>query len=1100
MSLQRSRHFAVAIALSALLLPLTAQSAVATSSVGVQPHLAPISNELAKTTSAEPKRALTPSVVIRAAPTSSREVFGFALASSLADPTFGYPSWDFNVLSTVAFFGLHVDTAGHFVGDQGWNEWNSSDLTNMVALAHQHSVKVVLTIILQDFSANTPNMCAGLVNVDATVTQTVAEVAAKHVDGVNIDYEGLDGACGTGDPYWAQHAMTAVAMKMRSALGPAPYLSIDTYSGAASDPYGFFDVVGLAAYADSFFVMAYDLEYSNYYFAPANCNRFCLGPTAPLTGYHYNDTNVMGQYVAAVPASKVILGVPYYGRKSCVADPSTPNQYPASGVVADSYLDASTEATYYEVRPGSYLSHRESNSSGQERWDTWFNMSLGCIRQLYWDDTVSLGKKYDLVNTDGLRGVGLWNLNYGGAAPELWSALSSHFVKCSAATITASPASPSGAGTKVTVTGGSSACANPQYRFWVAPPGGAWAVAQDYSATSTFSWTATTTPGTYRLEVDVRAASDVAYDSVANLTYVLGACSAATLTADHTSPQKPGGSIVLTAGATCPGTAEYRFWIRPPGEAWAIVQDYRAATTYSWSTTGIPVGSYGLEVDVRDQGSNASYETVANLAFALDPPCAAPAFSTTPPSPQGTGATVTLTASTTGCTKPQFRFWIAPPGGSWAIVQDYGAATTSAWNTSGLPSGTYRLEVDVRDQSSTASYDAVANLTDVLEACKAAALTPDKASPQPPGTTVVLTGSATCSGTPQYRFWIRPPDGSWAIVQDYSATATYGWNTTGKASGSYGLEVDVRNQGSTASYDAVANLTYLVDVCSSAKLSADKASPQPPGTTVVLTGSASCSGTAQYRFWIRPPGGSWTIVQDYGGTATYSWNTTGKPSGTYGLEVDIRNQGSTASYDTVANLTYLLGGCTSAVLSPDKASPQPPGTTVVLTGSATCSGTPEYRFWVRPPGGSWAIVQDYSGAATYSWNTTGKPSGTYGLEVDVRNQGSTVTYDTVANLTYLVDVCSGAKLTVDKASPQPPGTTVVLTGSATCSGTPQYRFWIRPPGGSWTIVQDYSGTATYSWNTTGQSAGTYGLEVDVRNQGSTATYDTVSNLTYVVGP
>ena len=41
-----------------------------------------------------------------------REVFGFALASSLSDPTLGYPSWNFSRLSTVAFFGLHVQDDG----------------------------------------------------------------------------------------------------------------------------------------------------------------------------------------------------------------------------------------------------------------------------------------------------------------------------------------------------------------------------------------------------------------------------------------------------------------------------------------------------------------------------------------------------------------------------------------------------------------------------------------------------------------------------------------------------------------------------------------------------------------------------------------------------------------------------------------------------------------------------------------------------------------------------------------------------------------------------------------------------------------------------
>src|SRR4029077_7104509 len=228
------------------------------------------------------------------------------------------------------------------------------------------------TVILQDVSPNTPNMCAGLQHADATVAETVQEVRAKGVDGVNIDYEGLDGSCGTGDPYWAQHAMTAFAQKMRAGLGSSSYLSVDSYAAAATDGYGFFDVGGLAAYVDSFFVMAYDLEYSNYSRFPASCSRFCLGPTSPLTAYYYNDTTVAAQYVSAVGAGKTSLGVPYYGRKSCVGG-AVPNAYPTSSVVADTYLDASGEASDPAVQAGSYVAHREANSTGQERWDTWYN-------------------------------------------------------------------------------------------------------------------------------------------------------------------------------------------------------------------------------------------------------------------------------------------------------------------------------------------------------------------------------------------------------------------------------------------------------------------------------------------------------------------------------------------------------------------------------------------------------------------------------------------------------------------------------------------------------------------------------------------------------
>ena len=834
-----------------------------------------------------------------------REIFGFALASSLSDPTIGYPSWNFDLLSTVAFFGLHVDTAGHFVGDNGWTVWNSPSLTSLVSIAHQHGVKVVLGIVLQDFSANTPNMCAGLTHADATVAQTVAEVKAKGVDGVNIDYEGLDGSCGNSDPYWAQHAMTSFAQQMRAALGSSPYISVDTYAGAAGDGYGFFDVAGLANYVDSMFVMAYDMEYSNYAGAPLYCSGFCLGPTSPLTAYRYNATGVMAQYVAVVSPSKVILGVPYYGRKACVANAGSPNQYPISSVVADSYLDASGEAAYYEVRAGSYATHRESNSAGMERWDTWFNTALNCTRELYWDDAVSLGKKYDLVNADSLRGVGIWNLNYGGGAPELWAALSSHFARCTAATITAAPAAPQGTGAHVTITAGSTGCVNPLYRFWIQAPGGAWTIVQDYSAAATYAWTATTNAGSYRLEADVRTSPAVSYDAVANMTYVLNPCTSATLKTDLTSPQRPGAAVTLTGAASCLSTAQYRFWIRNSSGAWAVVQDYGSASTYAWNTAGKPFGTYGLEVDVRNQGSAATYEVVSNLTFVLDPPCGAPTLSASPVSPQGPGAVVTLTATTSVCTSPLYRFWIQAPGGAWTTVQAYSTASTYSWNTAGLLPGTYRLEVDVRDKSTVDSYDAVANMTDVLSACSGAKLSTDKPTPQTPGTPILLTGAASCAGTAQYRFWIRPPGGAWKIVQDYGSGSTYTL-TASSPSGAYGLEVDIRNQGSTAVYETVANLTYLFDACSGAKLTSSVASPQAHGTTVVLTGSATCLGTPQYRFWVRAPGGSWTIVQDYSSASSFTWSTAGKAPGTYALEVDVRDQGATSSYETVANVTFVL--------------------------------------------------------------------------------------------------------------------------------------------------------------------------------------------------
>ena len=399
--------------------------------------------------------------------------------------------------------------------------------------------------------------------------------------------------------------------------------------------------------------------------------------------------------------------------------------------------------------------------------------------------------------------------------------------------------------------------------------------------------------------------STVAYDSVTNITYSLTGCSTASLMANPLSPQLPGGTVTLTAGATCPGTANFRFWTGRNG-TWTMVRDYGPSNTFAWNTTGLATATYGLEVDVRNQGATAAYERVANTTYVLGSPvCGAPTLSVNPSGQAATGSTVLVTASATGCT-PNYRFWVGK-NGRWTVVQDYGASNTFSWNTATYAAWTYGIEVDVRDASSSVAYDRVANLTYSLVGCSGGRLSTSKASPQWPGTTVVLSGSASCLGTPQYRFWVGQ-NGIWTMVQDFSPTSTYSWSTTGKLQGTYGLEVDVRNQGASAAYETVANLSFglAIPACTAARLSTDKTSPQVHGATVLLSGSASCAGTPEYRFWVRDPSGRWSIARDFGSSSTFTWNTGTLAPGVYGLEVDVRNQSSTAPYETVSNLTFSL--------------------------------------------------------------------------------------------------------------------------------------------------------------------------------------------------
>jgi spore germination protein YaaH len=759
-------------------------------------------------------KGASPHAVASQAPSQlRREVFGFALASSLADPTVGYPSWNFSLLSTVAFFGLHINDDGTIANDQGLTEWNSSDLTNMLSAAHAKGARVVLTVIKQDFASGTPSMCAALANRATTVGQTIAQVTAKGVDGLNVDYEGLNGTCPNGQT--ARSMMTDFAAQLRAALPAGSYLSVDTYASSATDPLGFFDVPGLNAYVDSFFVMAYDLEYSNYGRAPTSCSSFCLGPTAPLSGYYYNDTTTASQYVSVVGASKTILGVPYYGRKSCVGS-VTPNAIPTGAVTADTYLNASTEASSSEVQAGSYATHLDANDpSGQERWDTWYNTTLGCTREMYWDDTTSLGLKYDLVNQDGLRGVGIFNLNYGGGAPELWSLISSHFVGCTNASVNTSAATPQTVGTQVQLTATSSNCPNPRYQFYLLPPGGTWSIVQPYSNTATYTWnTAGLAAGTYRFSVWARdTLSASAYDTFSAFDYVLtiAPCTSMSASASPPSSASVGTPVTVTGSATgCPNPS-YEFWLLPPGGTWFVAQGYSTRAAFSWITGGKAAGSYRFSVWARDASSSAAYDAFSAFQYPLTlATCTGMTATASPATSANVGSTVTVTGAATGCPNPQYEFWLLPPGGIWAVARGYSSNAGFTWNTAGKPQGSYRFSVWARDASSSASYDAFSAFQYSLAVvpCTGMSATTSPATSATAGTTVTVTGAATGCPNPQYQFYLLPPGGTWTLVRGYQPSASFTWNTAGLPAGTYRFSVWARDASSSASYDAFSAFNY----------------------------------------------------------------------------------------------------------------------------------------------------------------------------------------------------------------------------------------------------------------------------------------------------
>jgi len=290
----------------------------------------------------------------------------------------------------------------------------------------------------------------------------------------------------------------------------------------------------------------------------------------------------------------------------------------------------------------------------------------------------------------------------------------------------------------------------------------------------------------------------------------------------------------------------------------------------------------------------------------------------------------------------------------------------------------------------------------------------------------------------------------------------------------------------------------------STTLDSDKASPQLIGSSIKFTAAGSGgSGDYEYKFWLKT-GGIWSTVQVYSTTDTWTWNTMGESAGTYGVQVYIRKVGSKAKYEAIKTLSYVLvyPPTAGATLSPDLASPLLIGNNNITftAGGVGGSGNYEYRFWLKT-GGVWSPTGAYSTTDTWTWNTLGVPAGTYGVQVYVRNAGSSAKSEAVKNLSYVLvpsTPATGATLSPDHASPQTAGTDVTFTaGGVGGSGSYEYKFWVKAAG-VWTPMQGYSATETWTWDTTGLTPGSYRVQVYVRNVGSSAQYEAVSGMAYVI--
>ena len=359
-----------------------------------------------------------PKKIFEAEPVSLK----LTLTGQLKKEVFGFlPYWmmekadDLNIklLTDVAYFGLEVDGNGNIVKiDQegkalsAWAIWNNDKkLEAFIKKAKKNRTRVHL--VLKNFSAD--NISQLVQSPDASynfINNALYLVNSKSLDGINLDFEYI----GTPDKKVIDGFSLLVANlnKELKRQYPKAKLTISTFVDAAANT-RLHDVEMLAQSSDALVIMGYDFK------VPSSPQA---GPIAPMEGYGINLMGFMSSYLEKVASEKLILAVGYYGYDWPVMT-SDPNGKVISGDVK--------AIPYAQLMEATQNTKIQWDEKSQTPWYSYIDRETGKTRMVHFENSRSLGIKYDFINQKHLRGLGIWALGYDGRNTDLLQLINDKF-------------------------------------------------------------------------------------------------------------------------------------------------------------------------------------------------------------------------------------------------------------------------------------------------------------------------------------------------------------------------------------------------------------------------------------------------------------------------------------------------------------------------------------------------------------------------------------------------------------------------------------------------------------------------------------------------
>lgn len=334
----------------------------------------------------------------------------------------GHDELNVDSLTDLSYFGLTVNAKGRIVTtDPPYKKWREDKkLAETVKKVKKNGGRVSFTLI-----------CHVEEDIDAVLacpscwTDLAKDVAREltwaGIKDVNVDFEYP--AYTTPEKAQKYSQMVGVLNNyLDTTLGDS-FVVVSAYADSADrakrGEVRLTDPESLADNADALFIMAYDFH------RPESANA---GPVSPLEGSYttsrLNLTTALKAYLKVVPASKLILGLPFYGYNWIVEDASPMS----TRIEGNDMIGFSKSISYAEVTDLLIKKQLKPlwNDSAKTPYVNYIDEETGSSHQIWYDNAESLKYKAELAQKNHLLGVGVWAVGYEGGYADLWNVLVSH--------------------------------------------------------------------------------------------------------------------------------------------------------------------------------------------------------------------------------------------------------------------------------------------------------------------------------------------------------------------------------------------------------------------------------------------------------------------------------------------------------------------------------------------------------------------------------------------------------------------------------------------------------------------------------------------------